>query len=509
MCSIGLFSSFVLKLTQSNSESYENFRNHFASGGHCASFCQKENTITISIQLYFNFFGILLLLHLIVEGARWQMFPAYFLLPIVGWRIKAVDISQPARLNFLRVSGYFVFSIIALIAWVLPMVLPVFDLPEPRGSYEVGSKMIHVKTDRPEEITEKPDDKREFLCKIWYPSNADTDDLKKESYLDPSGRAGFATKYGLPANALNYLDHVKTFVYPDIPVAEGSFPVLLFSHGYGSKATGYYALLTELASQGYIIVNMNHTYESLGATFPEGRQKFFDYAYQQKISEWNAELMDPMRKAFKDDITYEKRHQVAAPAIRNYFEKDIQARWANDMESVLNLLKDWNSQGHFSNKLNLNRIGAFGHSVGGGAIGRLAIEDSRIKAAANLDGIQWGEMIDTTYQIPYLYISADWPADHEDINSHVYINKSTDYFYETKLLNSGHPNFMDIPFMVPVSALAGTGEIDPYVGMEIVTKLVGTFFEQHLLEVDQVNTQKIGEQFDLLEMEIYKGDSIK
>ncbi|WMN11500.1 hypothetical protein QYS49_38580 [Marivirga salinae] len=453
------------------------------------------------------FLLLLLALHLLIDGARWQMFPVYFLLLLVGWRIKAVDISQPARLNFLRVSGYILFSIFAILAWVLPMVLPVFDLPEPRGKYEVGTELIHVKTDRPEKITEDESDKREFLCKIWYPSNAETDDLEGESYIDPSSRAGFATKYGLPANALNFLDHVKTFVYPDLPVAEGTFPVLLFSHGYGSKATGYYALLTELTSQGYIIINMNHTYESLGASFPDGRQKFFDYGYQQKISEWNAELLDPMRKAFKDGISYEKRHQIAAPAIRNYFEKDIQGRWAKDMESVLNLLEEWNSKGPFANKLDLNKIGALGHSVGGGSVGRLAIQDERIKAAANLDGIQWGEMIDTTYQIPYLYISADWPADHEDMNSHVYINKSTDYFYETKLLNSGHPNFMDIPFMIPVKALAGTGDIDPYLGIEIVTKLVDSFFEQHLLNEEKVNTQNIAKQYEALEMKVHNGDS--
>lgn len=472
-------------------------------------FIKRKLLLQLRSNYILIFLAVLLALHLIIDGARWQMVPAYFLLLVVGWRIKVVDISQPARLNFLRLSGYFIFSLLALIAWVLPMVLPVFDLPEPRGRYEVGSKMIHVKTDRPEEITEKPDDKREFLCKIWYPSNEDTDGLEGENYLDPSGRAGFATKYGLLANALNYLDHVKTFVYPDIPVADGKFPVLLFSHGYGSKATGYYALLTEMASQGYIIVNMNHTYESLGTSFPDGRQAFFDYGYQQNISEWNAELMDPMRKAFKDGISYDKRHPIAAPAIRNYFEKDIQARWAKDMISVLNLLEEWNTKGAFANRLDLNKIGAFGHSVGGGSIGRLAIQDERIEAAANLDGIQWGSMIDTTYQIPYLYISADWPADHEDINSHVYINKSTDYFYETKLLNSGHPNFMDIPFMIPVNALAGTGDINPYLGQEIVTKLLDSFFQQHLLNNQEAKPEQISGEYDALKMKIYKGDSVR
>jgi hypothetical protein len=137
------------------------------------------------------------------------------------------------------------------------------------------------------------------------------------------------------------------------------------------------------------------------------------------------------------------------------------------------------------------------------------MKDDRIKAAVNLDGIQWGSMIDSTYRIPYLYVSADWPAEHEDINSHVYINKSHDYFYETKLLKSGHPNFMDIPFMIPVKSLAGTGEIDPFQGNEIVTRLVTSFFDRHLKDIEEADPQKIGDQYELLEMTVFKGDSIK
>jgi hypothetical protein len=136
------------------------------------------------------------------------------------------------------------------------------------------------------------------------------------------------------------------------------------------------------------------------------------------------------------------------------------------------------------------------------------MRDSRVRAAVNLDGIQWGDMIDSSYRIPYLYVSADWPADHEDINAHVYINKSTDYFYETKLLNSGHPNFMDIPFMIPVRPLAGTGEIDPYTSMEIVTELVTSFFDRHLKNLPEADPRAVGERYDLLEMTVYNSGAV-
>ena len=134
------------------------------------------------------------------------------------------------------------------------------------------------------------------------------------------------------------------------------------------------------------------------------------------------------------------------------------------------------NEGDLKGSLDLDKVGVFGHSNGGGSAGKVPLKDDRVKAAANLDGITWGNLIDTTYQIPFLYISADWPEEHEDINSHVYINKSTDHFYEARLLKSGHPNFMDIPFMIPVNTVAGTGEIDPYLGMEIITQLTTFFF---------------------------------
>lgn len=453
--------------------------------------------------------GIIMGLHLLIDGYRWQMIPAYLMALIVVWRIQTLNLQKPKRLSFLKILGFTSLLILATLAWSVPKILPVFSLPEPRGNYQVGTQDIQITTDRNEPITNDLTDKRSFMCKIWYPSDQDVSSKKSEPYVDEASREGFATKYGLPASALNYLDHIKTYVYKNIAVANKKFPVLIFSHGYGSKATGYYALLTEIASQGYIVVNMNHTYESLGTTYPDSSKAFFDYDFQRSISADAMSTIEPIAKAFRSNLSYEQRHPIVKKAIAHYFEGDIQNRWAEDIISVLDLLESWNAEGNFKDHLDLDKIGVLGHSVGGGTAGNVAMKDSRIKAAANLDGIQWGTMIDSTYQIPYLYISADWPADHEDINSHIYINKSHDYFYEAKLLNSGHPNFMDIPFMIPVPDLAGTGTIDPYLGMEIVTKTVLAFFDKHLKNQVDANPQDLANQYQLLEMQTFKGDSIR
>ncbi|QCK16132.1 alpha/beta hydrolase family protein [Mangrovivirga cuniculi] len=453
--------------------------------------------------------GIFLSIHLLFEGWRWQMLPAYLLVLIVGWRIKTVDETKSPGLSFIRGTGFLILSVLIIIGWTLPMALPVFSLPKPTGPYQVGTQMVHFKTNMDESITKDPSDKRELMIKVWYPSNANTSSLEGEKYIDNASRVGFATKYGLPPSALNYLDYVKTYAYNEIPVAEKKYPVLIFSHGYGSKATGYYALLTEIASHGYVIINMNHTFESLGVTFPDGRQEYFDYSFQNEISSGSMEVIEPVINAFRKGLDYEQRHPIVKVAAINYFEGDIQDRWANDMQITIDQLEEWNSKGLLKDKLELDKIGVIGHSVGGGSVGKVALRDHRVKAAVNLDGNQWGELIDSIHHIPFLYVSADWPEDHEDINSHIYINKSTDYFYEIKLLNSGHPDFMDIPFMVPVNSLAGTGEIDPYLGTEIITKLTTAFFDKHLKNSQAASLKELDKKYELLEMTIYIGDSIR
>ncbi len=240
------------------------------------------------------FLGVLLSLHLVIEGWRWQMIPAYILLLILAWRIKVLDTAEPVRLNFLRGAGFLGIIALTVVGWVLPMALPVFSLPEPTGSYSVGTEMVQVETQMDELFTEDPNDKRELMLKVWYPSEADVSSLEGEKYAADASRAGFATKYGLPAGALNYLDHVETYAYSGIPASDKAFPVLIFSHGYGSRAHGYYALLSEMASQGYVIVNMNHTYESLGVTLPDGSEKYFDYDYQQKIADGSMDVVQPL-----------------------------------------------------------------------------------------------------------------------------------------------------------------------------------------------------------------------
>lgn len=443
-------------------------------------------------------------IHLVFNGTRWQMIPGYLLWLIAF--ITAFVRSDRKPSIILKVSKIIGILILLTLSVSLPSALPVFEIPEASGPYTVGTMDMLLELEREEVITADTEDTRNLMIKVWYPSKEKG--VEMDPYVDLAGRNGFANKYGLLPSMLNYLDKVETNVFRNIQVADETFPVLIFSHGYNSKANGYYALLKELVSQGYIIFAINHTYESTGSTFPDGRLIYFDYEYARQIQTNTWSVMEPVIEAFKSDLSFEDRHPIVQKGLTTYFVRDMVERWAQDMVDVVNKLDEWNNSGFLKGKLDMSNVGTFGHSRGGGPAGETLLMDNRIKAAANIDGVQWGQIVDTIFQKPFLFLSADWPEEHEDLNEHAYINKSTSVFYEGTIRESGHSNFMDIPFMIPLRALSLAGNIDPHLSMEITTKVITSFFDKHLKEKD-IDLNDVGVKYDMLELNVYKGDSLK
>jgi len=446
---------------------------------------------------------LFLILELGFGGYRWQMIPAYLL-----WSISMLIIwlhsDRRPKLILKILIGFGIFLV--LVPTILfPIALPIFELPTPTGSYHVGTKDIYLETNREEIIKADPSDHRDFMVKAWFPS--DKKGQTQDPYVDHGGRSGFAMKYGLPPSTMDYLDYVNTHVYRDVEIADQKFPVLVFSHGYNSRANGYYALISEIVSHGYIVLGINHTYESTGSTYPDGKEVYFDNEYAQKIQENTWQIIEPVIKIFKETDSFEERHPIARKALIDYFVRDMVERWAQDITDVVDQLDDWNLK-YFDNHMDLTRIGVFGHSRGGGAAGEAALIDPRIKVGVNVDGVQWGRAVDTLYQKPFMSLSSDWPPEHENLNPHAYIGKSSHEFYDAVVLHSAHSNFMDIPFMIPFRALSQAGSIDPELAMKINTEVLLAFFDKHLKN-KEVDPTTLGERYDNLQMKLYEGGSIR
>lgn len=442
---------------------------------------------------------VVTLLQIILEGYRWQMIPAYFILLISMLLLCFGKVFFRGSLFKKIVVGLFLFLSLSL-AWVLPYIFPVFTLPEPTGVYEVGAQDIYLKTDLDEIITEDPSDTRELMIKAWFP--AAPEEESRESYLNQADRQGFALKYGLPITSFNYLDLIETHTFKDAQVAPGEFPVLIFSHGQYSNATGYSAIIEDIVSHGYIVLVINHTYESMGSLFPDGRIAYFNAEYDsQKLNQEMTDLAWTSSQDFLKATTKVEKRAIAERLVLNYYASEITQRWAMDVKVVINELEVWNAKSFLSNHIDLNNIGVFGHSQGGAAIGQAMVNSIKIKAGFNIDGVQWGTVINDTIRQPLVLLSSDWPDNHPKINTQVYREDNIANFTSFLLQNSGHASFMDIPYIINISKLSESGSIDKSLASRITSETVVRFFNEHLKDQETFDVDKLTAKYSELIVE--------
>jgi hypothetical protein len=210
---------------------------------------------------------LLTVMQLVLEKFRWQMIPAYgltlwFFLLSIPWIKQGgrPPDKQPPRRVLIMLGFLFRLLIFTLVA-ALPILFPVFRLPDPTGQYPVGTtKLYFVDNSRPETLTPNPDDHRELMVQVWYPAQ-----------VEPGARLAPLMEH--MSFQFSYLSLVQTHAYQEAPVskAQSSYPVLIFSHGHVGFVEQNLTQMEELASHGYIVCSIAHTYHTIVTVFPDGR----------------------------------------------------------------------------------------------------------------------------------------------------------------------------------------------------------------------------------------------
>jgi hypothetical protein len=174
----------------------------------------------------------------------------------------------------------------------------------------------------------------------------------------------------------DWLSAVKTHVVDNAEVsnAKASFPVLLFSPGFGASPTEYSALLEDIASHGYVVVAIHPTDFLPVTVFEDGRAAYAPL--------WSTALYD--------------------------LQKDYPI-WVQDMLFAVDQVfrADKDPQSPFFNRLDLTKVGAFGHSFGGAAAAGACHFDSRIRAGLNLDGAPQGNRSTWKFPQPFMLVQSD------------------------------------------------------------------------------------------------------
>jgi len=237
------------------------------------------------------------------------------------------------------------------------------SVPQPSGPKVVGTRVMRlVDSSRVNPFT-NDGRARELLVRFWYPA-ASANGCQRAAYTSPRVWSYYSQLTGLP------LPEVTTNSCQDAPVASGAHPVVVFEPGYTATFTDYTFLMEDLASRGYVVASVDHTYEATIVEFPDGR--LIGSAVGSHFGNtWRL-----------DDET---------------FSVVIATRLA-DLSFLVNELDRMNaaSGNPFSGRLDPARIAIMGHSLGGGVALAALQQDSRFKAAVLLDGsIADGSLIPT------------------------------------------------------------------------------------------------------------------
>jgi hypothetical protein len=249
-------------------------------------------------------------------------------------------------------------------------------LPAPSGTFGIGRVGYEwIDRSRPDTYSSDPQAHRDLMVYLWYPSPRGNDEkagwylpgakeMDADRDLQPHVREEFQAAWPLIVSG-----QIRPHAVENAPVASTpkTFPVVLFSHGVGSTSFEYTSLIEELVSRGYVVVALEHTYTALAVAFPNG-----------KIVPFHQETIP-------SDLSPDERFKRMMASVGIGISTG-----ASDLIFVLDRLGQMNQAGSkqflLSGRLDLEHVGAMGHSGGADFATRACQLDERIKACVSLDG---------------------------------------------------------------------------------------------------------------------------
>ena len=414
---------------------------------------------------------LVMLVHFVVEGYRWQMIPMYaftlLLFVISLFAIRSPQGRTPIASSLgLRLVQGGAFVLLA-ISTALPILLPVPAIPAPDGPFPIGTAIYELTDAARKEIYSGRDEARRFQIQVWYPADPAPSDRRAHwmGHAVVFGRAISEDILELPPFFLDHLALVKIPAYEyskAVPTSEG-YPVILFSHGW----TGFNAQNTSqalyLASHGYVVAGVQHTYGAVVTVLEDGTiAKNNPAALPRDAPD---EVYDPAADKLAD-------------------------QWAGDLAYTLDFLTRQNgdSTSLFFNSLDLSRVGVYGHSTGGGAAIQFCGTDIRCKALLGQDPfmrpVSTKILEEGVTQPAFFMFSQSWAEEVDSLN-----NLQFKPFYENSTVPLGavfiegtsHYDFSDLPLLSPLAPHLGLkGPLNGRRVTAIVNDYLWSFFEMTL-----------------------------
>jgi predicted dienelactone hydrolase len=343
-------------------------------------------------------------------------------------------------------------------------------LPPPSGPDAIGTVALRLVDDsRPEPwVASQP--YRELMISVFYPAS-DAGAYPVAPQMSPAAAKHFDESlgtpvhagWGIPAGKVDW-DATLTHSHVNAHVQAGRHPVVLYSPGLGDPRTLGTTLAEDLASRGYVVVTIDHTYDASEVEFPGGR-------------------VEPFKVPVDGDILATLKKLVSVREADTRFVLDRLRALPNGLGAALDL----------------GRIGMFGQSAGGFTALQTMKDDPRVAAAADLDGTLGFDQDDggpglsplaeEGLKRPFLLMGSQ-ASDHHTVRSWEALwSNSEGPKLDLHLRGSKHHSYTDMESLVPQLSKIGLppeaayediGWTDPARAVAAQRAYLAAFFDRYL-----------------------------
>mgnify|MGYP001308345575 CR=1 FL=1 len=332
-------------------------------------------------------------------------------------------------------------------------------LPEPTGPSAVGTTSLWL-TD-----TSRPDpwaagvNARELMVSLWYP--AVPSNGRRAQYMTAAESELQLTSRGITTVPPDVLSTTRTNAVGDAAPAgeKAGCPLIVLSPGFTNSRSALTALAEDLASHGYVVAGIDHTYESYATAFPDGR---VTTGLAREVPRWN-------RK-----------------------EKVLAGR-AADVRFVLDKLTGTHPAWPGAALVDPSLIAMAGHSVGGAAAISTMLADSRVRVGVDMDGSTVAEIPEEGLSRPFLFLGKQssytpgvQPPDAPPAKPGTWSTWERDWRLLTGwkrwLVVAGavHASFTDLALLADQIGIDTAAGISGARSLDITRAYVLAFFDQHL-----------------------------
>jgi dienelactone hydrolase len=288
------------------------------------------------------------------------------------------------------------------------------------------------------------------MVSLWYP--AVPTGGRRAQYMTSAESELQLTSRGITGVPPDALSTVRTNAAVGATPAgqQHSLPLVVLSPGFTNPRSTLTALAEDLASHGYVVAGIDHTYESFATAFPDGRVTTC----------------------------------LAREAPRRDRWEKIAAGRAADVSFVLSELTGTHPAWPGTGLIDPSAIAMAGHSIGGASAIAAMLADSRIRAGIDMDGATVAPIPEAGLSRPFLFLGKQ--ANYTPGSGGAVTTWERDWALLTGwkrwLVVAGavHASFTDLALLADQVGIGIDAGLPGARSLDITRGYVRAFFDQHL-----------------------------